>query len=139
LSGETSSRLRRLLNGERCLGYTLWVFHVAVWLLVLVLLEFLSKTLGMSARRLVGTPIGILFVVFNIIALMAVVKASGKQNSITKKVGARAISAGLLILSLWAPVYFYGRPLIVLDADDPATHEFFGDYLIEQPGSEAER
>jgi len=104
-----------------------------------VLLELLSDTLSMYERRLVGMPLGILFVVFNIIALIAVVRASSKHEHIAIRYGARATSAVLLLLSLWVPVYFYGRPLIVLDPDDPAAQEFIRERFIEKAGSEAEK
>ncbi len=69
----------------------------------------------MSSGHVVGMPLGLIFVIHNAAALFGVIRSSYKDG--TKKIirfSAILTSFLLLMLSLWVPLYFYGKPLIRL-------------------------
>jgi zinc transporter ZupT len=77
--------------------------------------HLLSMVLSMSSGPVIGMPLGLVFVIHNLAALFGVMRSSYKDG--TKKIIrflAIATSFLLLILSLWVPLYFYGKPLIRL-------------------------
>ena len=97
------------------LVHTFWIANVAVWLACMFCFHLLSKVLSMSSGPVVGMPLGLIFVIHNATALSGVIRSSRKGG--TKKFYrffAILISFLLLILSLWVPLYFYGKPLIRL-------------------------
>ena len=109
------SLIIRLWRGEFGPAGTFWVAHVAVWALGMLLFQVLSMSLGMGAKPFVGLPLGLVFVGYNAIACIGVVRSTRKQG---RQGWSQAImilaSALLLLLSCWVPLYFLGRPLIAL-------------------------
>jgi hypothetical protein len=105
----------KLWRGEIKLVHAFWIADVAVWLVCMFFFHLLSKVLSMSSGPVVGMPLGLIFVIYNTVALFGVIRSSRKGG--TKKIFgffAIVISFLLLILSLWVPIYFYGKPLIRL-------------------------
>lgn len=105
----------KLWRSEMKLAHTFWLANVTVWLACMFFFQLLSKFLGMNSGPVVGMPLGLIFVIYNTVALSGVMRSSRKGG--TKKFYrffAIAISFLLLILSLWVPLYFYGKPLIRL-------------------------
>ena len=105
----------KLWRGEMKLVHTFWIANVAVWLACMFFFHLLSNVLSMSSGPVVGMPLGLIFVFYNTAALSGVIRSSRKDG--TKKFYrffAIFISFLLLILSLWVPLYFYGKPLIRL-------------------------
>jgi len=105
----------KLWRGEMKLVHTFWIANVAVWLAFMFFFHLLSNVLSMSSGPVVGMPLGLIFVFYNTAALSGVIRSSRKDG--TKKFYrffAILISFLLLILSLWVPLYFYGKPLIRL-------------------------
>jgi hypothetical protein len=105
----------KLWRGELKLAHTFWIANVAVWLACMFFFHLLSKVLSMSSGPVVGMPLGLIFVIYNAVALSGVIRSSRKGG--TKKIYGFftiLISFLLLILSLWVPIYFYGKPLIRL-------------------------
>ena len=97
------------------LVHTFWIANVAVWLACMFFFHLLSNVLSMSSGAVVGMPLGLIFVIHNAVALFGVIRSTHKGG--TKKFNrffAILISFLLLILSLWVPIYFYGKPLIRL-------------------------
>lgn len=105
----------RLWRGELSPAGTFWVAHVAVWVLGMLVFQLLSASLSMGTKPLVGLPLGLVFVGFNAVACVGVIRSTRKQG---RKGWSRIImivaSVLLLLLSCWVPLYFLGRPLIVL-------------------------
>ena len=105
----------RLWRGEIKLVHAFWIANVTVWLVCVFFFNLLSKALSMSSGPIIGMPLGMIFVIHNAVALSGVIRSSNKEG--TKKIVrlfAIVISFLLLILSLWVPIYFYGKPLIRL-------------------------
>jgi len=105
----------KLWRGEMKLVHTFWLANVTVWLACIFFFQLLSNVLSMSSGPVVGMPLGLIFVLHNAVALSGVIRSSRKGG--TKKFFrflAITISFLLLILSLWVPLYFYGKPLIRL-------------------------
>ena len=105
----------KLWRGEIKLVHAFWIADVAVWLVCMFFFHLLSNVLSMSSGPVVGMPLGLIFVIYNTVALFGVIRSSRKGG--TKKIFgffAIVISFLLLILSLWVPIYFYGKPLIRL-------------------------
>jgi hypothetical protein len=104
-----------LWRGNFSPASTFWAAHVAVWVVGMIFFQFLSKFLSMNTKPLVGLPLGIVFLVYNAVALVGVVRST--RNGNVKK-SLRIImclaSALLLLLSCWVALYFLGRPLISL-------------------------
>ena len=107
--------LIKLWRGELSPAGTFWAAHVAVWALGMLLFQWLSGFLSMAAKPFVGLPLGLVFVGYNAVACMGVVRSTRKQD---RKGGAQTVmplvSVLLLLLSCWVPLYFLGRSLIVL-------------------------
>ena len=72
--------LHGLWRGELGLARTFWLLHVAVWLAAFVLFQLLSVSVGMAVRAAVGTPLGALFVLYNVLALVGVVRCAGRKG-----------------------------------------------------------
>jgi len=91
------------------------VAHVAVWVLGMLFFQLLSNFLSMATKPLVGLPLGFVFLVYNAVAFVGVVRST---RSGTVKKWLRIIiclaSSLLLLLSCWIPLYFLGRPLVRL-------------------------
>ena len=105
----------KLWRGELKLAHAFWIANGAVWLACMFFFHLLSNVLSMSSGPVVGMPLGLIFVMYNTVALFGVIRSS--RNGDTRKifnVFAIIISFLLLILSLWVPIYFYGKPLIRL-------------------------
>lgn len=105
----------KLWRGEMKLVHTFWIANVTVWLACMFFFHLLSNFLSMSSGPVVGMPLGLIFVLYNTAALSGVIRSSRKSG--TKKIYrffTILISFLLLILSLWVPIYFYGKPLIRL-------------------------
>jgi len=105
----------KLWRGEMKLVHTFWIADVAVWLVCMFFFHLLSNVLSMSSGPVVGMPLGLIFVIYNTVALFGVIRSSRKGD--TKKIFgffAIVISFLLLILFFVGPIYFYGKPLIRL-------------------------
>jgi hypothetical protein len=105
----------RLWRGNLGPTVTFWAAHVAVWMLGMIFFQFLSMFLSMNLKPPIGLPLGLVFLIYNVVAFVGVLRSA--QDGNVKK-GLRAIicsvSAILLLLSCWIPLYFLGRPLISL-------------------------
>jgi len=104
----------RLWRGELGLARTFFLAHLLTWVVGMVCFNIFAQSTGMGTRSLVGTPLGILFVAYNVVALTGVIRAAmGKGQGILRYL-ACILSALLLLLSLWIPIYLYGKPLFVV-------------------------
>ena len=105
----------RLWRGEFGATHTFWVAHVVLWALGMFLFQLLSTFLSMEAKPFVGLPLGLIFVGYNIVAYVGVVRSTRKGNRTRwPRVIMILVSLLLLLLSCWVPLYFLGRPLIAL-------------------------
>ncbi len=105
----------RLWRGEFRPAFAFWVAHAGVWLLGMLLFQFLSTSLSMAVKPLVGVPLGLVLVAYNVIAFAGAVRSARKAACPGwLRVMAGLASAALVLLSVWVPLYFLGRPLIVL-------------------------
>lgn len=99
-------------RGEMRLVKLFWVAHVLVWGVGIFLFQFLSTAISMTARPLVGIPLGLLFVLYNITALSGVIRSARSGDyKLVIKIGAIVVSGLLAIFSLWVPVFFWGMPI----------------------------
>jgi len=104
-----------LWRGEFRPAFAFWVGHAGVWLLGMLLFQFLSASLSMAAKPFVGLPLGLVFVAYNAIAFAGVVRSARKGICPRWiRVIAGLASAALVLSSCWVPLYFLGRPLIML-------------------------
>ena len=97
------------------LAWAFWVAHTAVWLSGMGFFQLLSASISMAAKPVVGVPMGLLFVFYNMLALVGVTRSARRGG--TKRVfrfAAVFASALLLVLSAWVPLYFLGRPIFVI-------------------------
>ena len=105
----------RLWRGELTPAGTFWGAHVAVWVLGMLLFQWLSAVLSMAAKPLVGLPLGLVFVGYNAIACVGVVRSTRKTDPKRWPQVVMTLASLLLwLLSCWVPLYFLGRPLIAL-------------------------
>jgi len=105
----------RLWRGDLSPAGTFWGAHVAVWALGMLLFQWLSASLSMAAKPLVGLPLGLVFVGYNTIACVGVVRSARKKNRQQWPQVVMTLASVLLwLLSCWVPLYFLGRPLIAL-------------------------
>ncbi len=105
----------RLWRGELSPAGTFWVAHVAVWILGMLVFQLLSSSLSMGTKPLVGLPLGLVFVGYNAVACVGVIRSTRKQGRKGWSQVIMPLASGLLLLlSCWVPLYFLGRPLIVL-------------------------
>ena len=94
---------------------TFWIAHVTVWISGMIIFNFLSDIINMANKPFIGMPLGMLFVIYNIIALLGVIQSSTKhKTNKVMRVIAIIISAYLFLVSVYVPVYFWGRPIIML-------------------------
>ena len=105
-------QLRLLWRGGMPLGRAFLLAHLIVWIICVILFQLLSTVLSQGARTILGTPLGLLFVAYNVLAFTGVFRAARKRLG-TPAVIAAFVSGLLALLSLWVPLYFYGRPLLV--------------------------
>jgi len=70
----------RLWRGELSSASTFWVAHVAVWVLGMFLFQLLSSFLSMGTKPLVGLPLGLMFVGYNTIACIGVIRSTRKGS-----------------------------------------------------------
>ena len=105
----------RLWRGNLSPAGAFWAAHVAVWVLGMLFFQFLSMSLSMTTKPLVGLPLGLVFLVYNAVAFVGVVRSTrnGSVKSWLRVIMCLA-SALLLLLSCWVALYFLGRPLISL-------------------------
>jgi hypothetical protein len=106
--------LRGLWRGEWGLARAFGLGHVLVWVLAVAAFQAISLTLGMGPRRAVGTPLGLLFAAYNGVALVGVVRSARHAGRGVLRWMAPPVSVLLTLAALWVPLYFWGRPLIVL-------------------------
>ncbi|MBN2313389.1 MAG: hypothetical protein JXM79_05630 [Sedimentisphaerales bacterium] len=105
----------RLWRGELPPAGTFWGAHVAVLALGMLLFQWLSTVLSMDAQPLVGLPLGLIFVGYNTIACVGVVRSTRKRDKKRWPQVVMILASVLLwLLSCWVPLYFLGRPLIAL-------------------------
>jgi len=105
----------RLWRGDLTAAGTFWGAHVGVWVLGMLLFQLLSGFLSMGAKPLVGLPLGLVFVGYNTIACVGVVRSTRKTDRQRWPQVVMTLASGLLwLLSCWVPLYFLGRPLIAL-------------------------
>ena len=63
----------------------------------------------------VGLPLGIIFVIYNVVALVGVTRsAHSRGGRRVFQIAAVFVSLLLLVLSTWVPLYFYGRPMFIV-------------------------
>ena len=101
----------KLWRGEIALVRMFWVAHVAVWLGSVFLFQLLSVSINMAVKPVVGVPLGLLFVLYNIIG---VIRSARRADRGLLRIVAPLISLLLVMLSLWVPVYFSGRPIFII-------------------------
>jgi hypothetical protein len=66
-----------LWRGEFRPAFAFWVAHAqSIWLLGMLLFQFLSASLSMAGKPLVGVPLGLVFVAYNAIAFAGVVRSA---------------------------------------------------------------
>ena len=105
----------RLWRGELTPAGTFWGGHVVVWVLGMLLFQLLSAFLSMAAKPFIGLPLGLVFVGYNTIACVGVARSTRKKDRKRWSQVIMTLVSGLLwLLSCWVPLYFLGRPLIVL-------------------------
>jgi len=103
--------MRRLLAGELGLPITFWLFDAGLWVILLLCLNFLSR--AFFVPRVSGIFLGLLFVAFSLAGLVAVINATKQSQRRGASRLAVFLSFLLLLLSLYVPLYFSGKPLIV--------------------------
>ena len=109
------SLIIKLWRGELSPVVTFWGAHVAVWALGMLLFQLLSMSLSMATKPLVGLPLGLVFVGYNIVACVSVARSTRKRSRKGWTQVIMPVASGLLLLlSCWVPLYFLGRPLIAL-------------------------
>ncbi|MBN1807296.1 MAG: hypothetical protein JW837_18770 [Sedimentisphaerales bacterium] len=94
---------------------TFWAAHVAVWGIGMFFFQFLSKFLSMNAKPLIGLPLGLVFLAYNVAAFVGVIRST--RNAKVKRWSRIVMclaSAMLLLLSCWVALYFLGRPMFSL-------------------------
>ena len=106
--------LKQLGQGDFSLGRTFLGAHLGVWLIGIVFFQLLSAHLSMALKRPIGLPLGLIFVAYNILAFLGVIRSARQQDKAWFRLVAPLLSFLLLLLSLWIPLYFYGRPLLIL-------------------------
>jgi len=107
--------LIRLWRGNLSPTGTFWAAHVAVWVVGMIFFQFLSRFLSMNTKPLVGLPLGLVFLVYNAVAFVGVVRSTRNGNVKKWLRIIMCLASGLiLLLSCWVALYFLGRPLISL-------------------------
>ena len=97
------------------LARAFWVAHVTVWLAGVIFFQILSISIGQALGAAVGLPLGLIFVIYNMLALVGVARSErGRVGQPVLRITAVFTSALLLVLSAWVPLYFYGRPIILI-------------------------
>jgi hypothetical protein len=107
--------LIHLWRGDLTLGRAFGWAHLAVWVLGIILFQLLSSSLSMAMKRPIGTSLGFVFVAYNIVALVGVFRSAGRRKHGWLRLVVPFLSVILAVLSLWIPVYFYGRPIFILN------------------------
>ena len=104
-----------LWRGEMSLAKAFWVAHVTVWVAGVIFFQILSTSMGQALGAAVGMPLGLVFVIYNVLALVGVARsARGRVGRPVLVIAAVFTSALLLVLSTWVPLYFYGRPIFII-------------------------
>ena len=70
-----------LWRGEMTLAWAFWVAHTAVWLSGMVFSQLLSISISMAAKPVVGVPFGLIFVFYNVLALVGVTRSARRGDS----------------------------------------------------------
>lgn len=105
----------RVWRGEISFVYLFWMLGVAVSIITIFFMQYLSMTLSMHFKNTIGLAVGVLFLIYNFIVTIGIFQGSRKSSiSLTLKIMSRLVAFFLFLISLWMAIYFSGRGLPVI-------------------------